>query len=48
MIHLAGYVMTAVQLIGLGFVREDLVRELCYKATRQLIQEGVQRWDRLE
>jgi len=31
------------KLIGLGYVRESLVRELCAKATQQLIREGVQR-----
>ena len=31
------------KLIGLGYVREDLVRELCAKATQALIREGVQR-----
>ena len=31
------------KLIGLGYVREDLVRELCAKATQVLIREGVQR-----
>ena len=31
------------KLIGLGYVREDLVRQLCHQATQQLIWEGVQR-----
>ena len=31
------------KLIGLGFVREDLVTDLCNKAVEQLVQEGVQR-----
>ena len=31
------------KLIGLGYVREDLVKELCAKATQALIREGVQR-----
>ena len=31
------------KLIGLGFVREDLVTELCNEAVEQLVQEGVQR-----
>lgn len=31
------------KLIGLGYVREDLVRQLCHQATQQIIWEGVQR-----
>merc|ERR1711892_1250175 len=31
------------KLIGLGYVREDLVQELCARATQALIREGVQR-----
>jgi len=31
------------KLIGLGYVREDLVQELCARATEALIREGVQR-----
>ena len=31
------------KLIGLGYVREDLVKELCNRATQALIREGVQR-----
>lgn len=31
------------KLIGLGFVREDLVKELCGKATQQVVREGVRR-----
>lgn len=31
------------KLIGLGYVREDLVRQLCHQATQQLIWEGVRR-----
>ena len=31
------------KLIGLGYVREDLVNEVCEMATDQLIEEGVQR-----
>ena len=31
------------KLIGLGYVREDLVRQLCHQATQQLIWEGVSR-----
>ena len=31
------------KLIGLGYVREDLVQELCAKGTQALIREGVQR-----
>ena len=31
------------KLIGLGYVREDLVRQLCHQATQQVIWEGVRR-----
>lgn len=31
------------KLIGLGYVREDLVKQLCHTATQQLIREGVNR-----
>ena len=33
------------KLIGLGYVREDLVQELCARATQALIREGVQRYN---
>ena len=32
------------KLIGLGYVREDLVNEVCEMATDQLVEEGVQMW----
>ena len=32
------------KLIGLGYVREDLIQELCERATTALIREGVQRY----
>ena len=28
------------KLIGIGFVREELVEEVCLRATRQLVREG--------
>ena len=31
------------KLIGLGYVREDLVQQLCAKGTQALIREGVKR-----
>ena len=47
---LLGGILQGVQLnvldakfIGLGFVREDLVGELCTRATNQLLEEGESR-----
>ena len=31
------------KMIALGYVRKDLAKHLCTRATKQLVQEGIQR-----